>query len=236
MPKEVYSKNQEPIKVTPPNFQYGHVWIKGTAPLVVHAWGRKAPQMMKDKMIAGSTAVKNIKKTARDFESDFNEARYRDAEESWDGFPADAIRKSCISACRLVGFKMTMAKLSLFVLADGIDTTSGRPLIKIIGDEPRRFESMVRLSTGVCNISIRPQWVEWGAHIRFRYDEDQFTATDVCNLIARAGMQVGICEGRPDSTNSAGMGFGTFEISTEKEVMALVKKTKKKGMKKKGRK
>ena len=44
------------------------------------------------------------------------------------------------------------------------------------------------------------------------------------NLIARAGMQVGICEGRPDSSNSTGMGWGTFEISDEKTVKALEKK------------
>jgi len=32
------------------------------------------------------------------------------------------------------------------------------------------------------------------------------------NLLARAGLQVGIGEGRPDSKNSAGMGWGLFQI------------------------
>jgi len=31
-------------------------------------------------------------------------------------------------------------------------------------------------------------------------------------LLARVGMQVGIGEGRPDSKNSAGMGWGLFEV------------------------
>jgi hypothetical protein len=57
--------------------------------------------------------------------------------------------------------------------------------------------------------------------LRFRYDADQFTASDVVNLIARAGMQVGICEGRPDSSNSTGMGWGTFEISDKESVLTL---------------
>jgi hypothetical protein len=41
-------------------------------------------------------------------------------------------------------------------------------------------------------------------------------------------MQVGICEGRPDSSNSTGMGWGTFEVSTKEEVMKLEKKGAKK--------
>jgi hypothetical protein len=47
------------------------------------------------------------------------------------------------------------------------------------------------------------------------YDADQFTLEDVSNLLARAGMQVGIGEGRPDSKMSAGMGWGTFRIAAE---------------------
>jgi hypothetical protein len=42
---------------------------------------------------------------------------------------------------------------------------------------------------------------------------DQFTPEDVANLMARVGMQVGIGEGRPDSKNSAGMGWGLFKIA-----------------------
>jgi hypothetical protein len=33
------------------------------------------------------------------------------------------------------------------------------------------------------------------------------------NLLARVGMQVGIGEGRPDSRESAGIGFGLFRIA-----------------------
>ena len=48
--------------------------------------------------------------------------------------------------------------------------------------------------------------------LRLKWDGDQFTPTDVVNLLSRAGQQVGIQEGRPDSKNSAGMGWGTFEV------------------------
>ena len=81
--------------------------------------------------------------------------------------------------------------------------------------EPERNESMVRLATGVCDISVRPMWRIWGAELRIQYDADQFTADDVRNLLARVGAQVGVCEGRPDSKSSAGCGWGTFELVTE---------------------
>jgi len=55
-------------------------------------------------------------------------------------------------------------------------------------------------------------WRKWGATVRIRYDEDQFTAEDVVNLLLRAGQQVGIGEGRPYSKTSNGLGFGLFKI------------------------
>lgn len=213
----------EAIHIAPPNIKTGEVWIKGTAPLVIHKFSEKAKNMIRDKQAAGSVANTKKKREAKNFDEVFEGARHKSFE-GWDGIPAPAFRNACISACRLVGFKMTMAKLSIFIEADGFDATEGTPLVKIYGGEPRKLESMVRLATGVCDISVRPQWLEWGARLRIRYDADQFTASDVVNLIARVGMQVGICEGRPDSTNSAGMGWGTFEISDEKTVKALEKK------------
>jgi hypothetical protein len=40
-----------------------------------------------------------------------------------------------------------------------------------------------------------------------------FSLDDISNLLMRVGLQVGLGEGRPDSKKSAGMGWGTFEIS-----------------------
>lgn len=221
---ESNAKVEETIHIAPPNIKKGEVWIIGNAPLVMHKFSDKAKNMMREKQAAGTTAnTKKGNRAAKDFDALFEGARHRSFE-GWDGIPAAAFRNACIDACRLVNYKMTMAKMSVVVEADGFDATEGTPLVKIIGGEPRKLESMVRLATGVCDISVRPQWLEWGARIRFKYDADQFTANDVVNLIARAGMQVGICEGRPFSKNSNGMGWGTFEISDEKTVMALLKK------------
>lgn len=221
MKKETHEETNITIKA--PNIKTGEVWIKGNAPLVIHKFSQKAINMIRDKQAAGSTANTKKVREAKDFDEVFNGARYVSFD-GWDGIPASAFRAACIRACKLIGFNMTDAKMSVFVEADGFDNTEGTPLVKIIGDEPRKLESMVRLATGVCDISVRPQWLKWGCCIRIRYDADQFTASDVVNLVARAGMQVGVCEGRPFSKNSNGMGWGTFEISTKAEVMALAKK------------
>lgn len=203
------------IKISAPNIREAKFLIRGTAPLVVHKFSAKAKALIRQKQEAGSLANKGKSKSAKNFDEVFQGARHLSSE-GWDGIPAGAFRAGIISACRLVGFKMTLAKLSIFVAADGFDETEGTPLVRILSPkEPERNESMVRLATGVCDISVRPMWKIWGAELRIQYDADQFTADDVRNLLARVGAQVGVCEGRPDSKSSAGCGWGTFELVTE---------------------
>jgi hypothetical protein len=54
-------------------------------------------------------------------------------------------------------------------------------------------------------------WIQL-QHRTGNYCQSSFTANDVVNLIARVGLQVGIGEGRPDSKESAGLGYGLFEV------------------------
>lgn len=166
--------------------------------------------MMKAKHEAGSQAKKGSKRESRDFNDDYEQSKHISTD-GWCGIHAGSIRNAMISACRLVGFKMTLAKLCLFVEADGYDAVDGVPLIKIEG-KPEQVSMMVRNATGVADIRVRPMWRKWAANIRIRYDADQFSLEDITNLLQRVGMQVGLGEGRPDSKTSAGMGWGLFEI------------------------
>jgi hypothetical protein len=110
---------------------------------------------------------------------------------------------------------MTIAKMTIFAEADGLDKLDGTPLVRIEGT-PEKYEAMVRLPTGAPDLRVRAMWREWKVKLRVKWDADQFTITDVSNLLMRAGQQVGIGEGRPFSKNSAGMGFGTFTIEEKK--------------------
>jgi len=199
------------VQISAPNIKTAVFEINGTAPYVQARFSAKAMQAMKDKMVAGSTARGKKQREPRNFEDDFKQAQHF-SEDGWVGIPAGAFRQAMISACRLVGFKMTLAKLSVFVEADGIDKVDGIPLVKLKAKAPEKTEMAVRNQTGVADIRVRPMWRKWGASIRIRYDADQFTIQDITNLINRVGMQVGIGEGRPDSRQSSGLGWGTFEI------------------------
>jgi hypothetical protein len=184
--------------------------IIGTAPYVQLRFSQKAINAMMEKHKAGSQANKKKAKEARDFDEDFRQAQHVSTE-GWAGIPASAFRNGLISACRLVGFKMTLAKLSLFVGEDGFDSVDAIPLIKIDGT-PEPLIMHARNATGVCDIRVRAKFWPWSAELRVSYDSDQFSATDVANLLMRVGQQVGIGEGRPDSKMSAGMGWGTFRL------------------------
>jgi len=209
------------VLISAPKMRTVLLRIVGTSPYVQARFSQKAMLAMTDKMRAGSAAKKGKARAPRDFDDDYKQAQHVTAE-GWRGIPASAFRNAMISACRLVGFKMTLGKLSVFVEADGFDAVDGVPLVKIEG-EPEKQEMHVRNATGVVDIRVRPMWRKWAANVRVRYDEDQFSFQDIANLMARVGMQVGIGEGRPDSKSSAGLGWGLFELSNEgmeKEVAA----------------
>lgn len=200
----------ELITITAPNIRTAEIQIVGTAPYVQLRFAEKAMQAMREKHEAGDKAKNKKAKLARDFDSDFKQAQHI-SDGGWHGIPATAFRRALISACRLVNFKMTLAKLSIFVLEDGFDKVDAEPLIKIVG-EPEPLISHVRNATGVADLRVRAKFWPWSAVVRIRYDADQFTSADVSNLMMRVGMQVGIGEGRPDGKESSGMGWGTFDL------------------------
>jgi hypothetical protein len=209
------SKNtkEENVTIKAPSISTAAFKIVGTSPYIQLRFSQKAIETMMAKHAAGSQANKKKAKEPRDFDADFLAAQHISTD-GWAGIPASAFRNAMISACRLVGFKMTLAKLSLFTEADGFDKVDLVPLIKING-EPEKHVMHARNATGVCDIRVRAKFWPWSADVRVSYDADQFTATDVANLLQRVGQQVGIGEGRNDSKMSAGMGWGGFTLATE---------------------
>lgn len=205
------TKATEILTIKAPNIQTAEIEVEGVSPLVQNKFSAKAKAKMMDTMAAGSTAKSKKVREARDYDEDFRQAQHI-SEEGWIGLPSPAFRSAMISACRLVGFQMTKAKLSVFVLHDGIDAEDGTPLVRLIADAPERHEALVRMNFTSTDIRIRPMWRQWGAKVRVQWDADQFTFNDVVNLLDRAGQQVGIGEGRPDSKTSTGMGWGQFQV------------------------
>jgi len=200
------------VIITPPRFERAAIRIRGTAPYVQHNFSAKARAQIEATQREGSRSKKGRKRDARDFEADYEAAKHV-SKDGWCGIPAPAFRNAMISACRTAGFAMTRAKLSVFVEADGIDSDGRTPLVRIIGEpEPPGAPEPVRNESGVVDLRMRPVWLNWEVILKLRWDADQFSGGDVINLLARAGMQVGVGEGRPDSPNSNGLGNGLWEV------------------------
>jgi len=198
----------ENFVISPPKFSTIDFYLEGIAPLVVERFSKKAELMAK--MQEGKSAGSKKVRTARDYDQEAESARYRSAE-GWEGVNAASFRAAMISACRLVGFKMTLAKLSTFVEADGYDDQDGIPLVRVYG-ESKVYTAHTRNATGVVDVRSRPMYSDWACKLKVRFDTDQFKGGDVLNLVSRCGLQVGIGAGRPDSKASAGCGFGMFQV------------------------
>jgi hypothetical protein len=206
------------ITISAPRFETIAVGIVGTSPYVQNKFSAKARAQIKATQEAGPTARSARKREPKDFVAEFEAAIHR-SDDGWCGIPAPAFRNAMISACRIVGYAMTRAKLAFHVLADGFDAEDRTPLVKILEGEPVYFDKPVRNETGVADLRARPLWNPgWRAIVSVRYDADMFEREHVVNLLSRAGQQVGIGEGRPDSKKSNGQGWGLFDVE---EVAAI---------------
>jgi hypothetical protein len=208
-----FAKKAEVFDIKAPDMRTLEVTIEGDAPYCQHKWTSKAFNMMKEKQAGGGAAKAKKTREPKDFQECFEQAQYK-SEDGWNGIPSTAFRAAMVSACRTVGITMTRAKLAFRILDDGFDATERKGLVRITKGEPQYYESMMRNATGVADIRARPLWeAGWQAVVRIMYDADMLAAKDVVNLLSRAGAQVGIGEGRPDSRECVGVGFGTFKIA-----------------------
>jgi len=79
----------------------------------------------------------------------------------------------------------------------------------------------VRLESGVADLRNRPRYDNWAIELTIEYDADMLSANDVGALLARAGLQVGIGELRPQAPNSFGGDCGMFTVKTAKRLRAV---------------
>jgi hypothetical protein len=197
------------VKITPLKIKHVTFQIEGQSPYLQNKWTDSAIKALRSGMEEGSRSKDKKKKTkpARKFDGEWR-ASMHVSTEGWPGIPVAAFRGALISACKLVGFAMTDAKLVIDIAPDGYDYR-GSGLIRIHG-EPEGSEMLVVNATGVPDIRCRPIWKQWGATLQVSFDSDTFSVQDISNLIYRAGLQVGVGAGRPASKRSNGLGYGKF--------------------------
>ena len=199
------------LVITPLRERIAAFKIVGSAPLMMCKFSTVKFNKMKEAQEAGSQKGARKERTAREFDKDFREASYV-SREGWHGIPAASFRNGMVSTCKMCGFHMSKAKMSIFIEADGYDAETNDPLVRIHSKAPIKDLRPARNDNGSCDIRARPIYENWSVVVRIRWDEDQFSITDIANLLHRMGCQNGVGEGRAKSKKSTGMGFGSFVL------------------------
>lgn len=204
------------VSVTAPNFQRATFRINGTKPLVVCRFSEEAKQGISDTQSEGTVAGSRRKRKKVSPQQQFEKARYYAQKGGWEGFQASAVRNAMISACRLTDIKMTVAKLTIFCEEDGWDKFEPQiPLVRIIGKPVLQTDHVRNRNSGQFSVCTRAAYPQWAADVTIKWDADRLALQDIANLLARVGAQVGFGCGRPDSKDSAGMGWGLFDVARQ---------------------
>ena len=194
--------------------------IHGTSPLKILRFSKKKQDAVAAKQREGSQSSSKKNRDPKDFKQEYEEAKYLCTQKiggkkvTWLGLNASGVRNGCIECCRVAGYVMTRAKMSVFAEADGLDDLDATPLVRIYG-EPEMSVDPVRNATGGIDLRPRVMFREWKMDLRIRFDEGQFSLSDLINLVIRVGQQNGLGEGRANGSNGNGTGNGFFDVNID---------------------
>ena len=129
------------VHITPPNMKFVRTRIVGASPLVMCKFSEKAKEEIMHTQSEGSVAKNKKTRSKKDFKQLYEDAKHVSTD-GWCGFPANGLRAAMIRACKLVGYEMTMGKMSIFVEGDGYESDgSPRTTVILESESPRtRFD------------------------------------------------------------------------------------------------
>lgn len=211
------------VELKPIEIKKAVIRIRGTSPLIVHAWSYKAKQEMLDKQ-TGKTKVKGkaIKNPVEDFiesaywlngkPDEYTEEAFEKAVESgarW-GFPAIAIKKAAAMASSRneLGITATKVKGAFYIEGEG-----PLGLVEVKGNVPHIREDMVRVGgmSKTADIRYRSQFDEWYMDLIIHYNVNgPISFEQIINLINLGGFTCGLGEWRPEKDGQ----FGTFIVES----------------------
>lgn len=181
------------------------VMSRGLAPLIVHAWGKKAMEEMltSQQMTKEEKKKAKDKRKAKDPQADFEDARYIIGGKH--SFPTIAVKKAMVDAGYALGISRSVVRQAVFIVGDYFEIRHG---------ECVRREDTVRVGpfgNRQADLRYRPEYREWSADLEFRFRADMIDPPQLLALLQNAGFSVGIGEWRPQKDGQ----FGTFEVVTE---------------------
>jgi len=172
--------------------------IVGTAPLIVHRFGEKAIKMISDKQ-----AKKSKDRPERDPKGEMDECLYKFKDGKRTGFPAVGFKAAMIRGGSILGW--TMKDLQQIIFVQG---TEG-DLVEIQGDYELRTD-MVRVGMGAADIRYRPEYKDWKATLKIRYNSSKISEEQVVQLVNAAGFGCGVGEWRPEKSKTGA--YGTWML------------------------
>jgi len=196
--------NEIKIEIPAPNIQLIKVKIIGTSPLIYHKWAEKAIKMIEDKQQKKATKGRE----ARDPDAEYKDSFYYDADGDI-AFPARNIKQAIVGSARfLQDVKMTILRGAVFVKGD----KEGMIKVEYKAKDKRMRKDMVTVGMGTADVRYRGELLDWSMTFIIEYDGDLMSASQVVNLLQRAGFSQGLGEWRPEKNGDN----GTFEVETQK--------------------
>lgn len=220
------AKKTTDITITPINIEAVDITIKGTTPLIIHAWSEKAKQMMLNKQRGKKVGAKHDIKIPV---NDFIESMYwlteqpelgkddEEAETNYEaaivagakfGFPVTGIKQSIITGAYRGGLDVKQTELRGTFFIEGATDVSTTDIAEIVGSEPVMREDMVRVGgmSKSADIRYRGEFKEWKIPLRLTYHANgKYSLEQILNMVNYGGFYVGIGEWRPEKDGQFGM-------------------------------
>lgn len=181
--------------------------VEGTAPLIVHAWSKKAKEEMLNKQMKKAGKGKEAKNPNRDFleslywldeKNQLIQPGKEVTKKSRFGFPAIGFKACAVNAANDVGLMKTAMRRAFHIDCEYV----------VIQGLPDMREDMVRLNGQTADIRYRGEFKKWKASIPVIFNPTVISSEQIFNLFNLAGFGVGVGEWRPEKNGS----YGTFRV------------------------
>jgi hypothetical protein len=208
--------------------------IKGTTPLIVHAWSEKAKREMLEKQMGVAKKRKHdIKVPTNDFISSMNwltpmpelgkdddeaMANFEEAIRNGArfGFHIGGIKQSFITGAYRSGMDVKQTELRGSFFLRGAGEYSNTDYAEIVTAKPphmREDTVMVGGMSRAADLRYRGQFDEWEIPLIMQYNKNgKYTLEQLLNIVNAGGFAVGIGEWRPEKDGQ----YGMYHLKTQK--------------------
>jgi len=181
------AESKSEVAIRAPSILRTTIKLRGISSLIMHAWSKKAIEMIEAKQQKKATGPKSAKVPL----DEFNGARYI-IDEDTDGIPAICLKNCAVEAGVTLGMQKTYLRKCFFVNPDGDE------LVPITCPEgPKMRTDMVRVGMGTADVRYRPEYKHWSLEVPVEFNSELISAHELLNLFENAGYSVGLGEWRP---------------------------------------